>query len=172
MRINRFWQFWRWLPVFLAMPRMVNELRRDPSLGLLGRPGYFTSGRVFLLIQYWRSFDDLERYAREPEGRHLNAWRAFNRRVRDNGSVGIFHETYRVPTHAVETFYGNMRCSAWLPQPHTRRYEPACTAPRPASRFGLTVMRRSSLTELEPEPRHLALSDSPRAGDPVAARGP
>lgn len=108
MRINRFWQFWRWVPVFLAMPRMVSELRSDPTLGLLGSPRYFASGRVFMLIQYWRSFEDLERYARAPEGLHLNAWRAFNRRVRDNGSVGIFHETYRVPARAVETIYGNM----------------------------------------------------------------
>jgi hypothetical protein len=66
------------------------------------------SGRVFLLVQYWRSFEDLERFARAPQGTHLRAWRDFNRRIRDNGSVGIFHETYRVPADAVETVYGNM----------------------------------------------------------------
>ena len=108
MRINRFWQFWRWLPVFAAMPKMIEELCRDPSLGLLARPSTFMSGRVFLLVQYWRSFEDLERFARAPQGSHLEAWRNFNRRIRDNGSVGIFHETYRVPAGAVETVYGNM----------------------------------------------------------------
>jgi hypothetical protein len=111
MRINRLWQFWKWLPVFAAMPTMVNELCADPSLGLLARPTTYTSGRVFLLVQYWRSFDDLERFARAPQGTHLTAWREFNRRIRDNGAVGIFHETYRVPATAVETVYGNMPVS-------------------------------------------------------------
>ena len=39
---------------------------------------------------------------------HLPAWRAFNRRVRDNGSVGIFHETIVLSDSTVETVYGNM----------------------------------------------------------------
>jgi len=108
MRINRLCEFWRWLPVFAAMPTMVNELCADPSLGLLARPSTYMSGRVFLLVQYWRSFDDLERFARAPQGSHLPAWRDFNRKIRDNGSVGIFHETYRVPADAIETVYGNM----------------------------------------------------------------
>lgn len=38
MRINRLGQFWRWLPVFWAMPRMIIELMKDPSRGLLSRP--------------------------------------------------------------------------------------------------------------------------------------
>jgi len=108
MRINRLWQFWKWLPVFAAMPTMVNELCSDPSLGLLARPSTCMSGRVFLLVQYWRSFEDLERFARAPQGTHLPAWRAFNRKIRDNGAVGIFHETYRMPATAIEAVYGNM----------------------------------------------------------------
>ena len=39
-----------WLPVFAAMPKMVNELCADPSLGLLARPSTYMSGRVFLLV--------------------------------------------------------------------------------------------------------------------------
>ncbi len=95
MRVNRPWEFWRWMPVLAAMPRMILELAKDPSRGLLGRPRTFISGRVVMVVQYWNSFEDLERYARDPKAQHLPAWRAFNRRVRDNGSVGIFHETYR-----------------------------------------------------------------------------
>lgn len=108
MRINRLWEFWRWAPVFAAMPRMIVELVKDPSRGLLGRPRTFVSGRVVMLVQYWRSFEDLERYARDPRAEHLPAWRAFNRRFRDNGSVGIFHETYRVAAGDAETVYVNM----------------------------------------------------------------
>jgi hypothetical protein len=108
MRINRLWQFWRWLPVLGAMPRMLTELIRDPSRGLLGRPRTFVSGRVVMVVQYWRSFEDLERYARDPKAQHLPAWRAFNRRVRDNSAVGIFHETYRVAASEAESVYVNM----------------------------------------------------------------
>jgi hypothetical protein len=108
MRINRLWEFWRWIPVFAAMPRMIIELVRDPSRGLLGRPRTFVSGRVVMMVQYWNSFEDLERYARDPQAQHLPAWRSFNRLVRDNGSVGIFHETYRVAAADTESVYANM----------------------------------------------------------------
>jgi len=108
MRINRLWQFWRWLPVFVAMPRMMIELAKDRSLGLLGRPRTFVSGRVVLVLQYWDSFAALEHYARSREHRHLPAWRSFNRRIRGNGSVGIWHETYRVTAGSSETLYANM----------------------------------------------------------------
>lgn len=108
MRINRLWQVWRWGPVLAAMPRMIIELAKDPSRGLLSRPRTFVSGRVVLVVQYWNSFEDLERYARDPKAQHLPAWRSFNRRIRDNGSVGIFHETYRIPTANAETVYANM----------------------------------------------------------------
>lgn len=108
MRVNRPWEFWRWVPVLAAMPRMLVELMQDPSRGLLGRPRTFVSGRVIMVVQYWKSFEDLERYARDPHGQHLPAWRTFNRRVRDNRAVGIFHETYRVAASDAETVYVNM----------------------------------------------------------------
>ena len=108
MRVNRLWEFWRWMPVLAAMPRMILELAKDPSRGLLGRPRTFVSGRVVMVVQYWNSFEELERYARDPKSQHLPAWRAFNRRIRDNGSVGIFHETYRVAATDAETICVNM----------------------------------------------------------------
>lgn len=108
MRINKVWQIWRWLPVLLEMPRMIIELAKDPSRGLLSRPRTMVSGRVVMVVQYWNSFDDLERYARDTEAQHLPAWRRFNRRIRDNGSVGIFHETYRVSAADSEAVYVNM----------------------------------------------------------------
>ena len=36
------------------------------------------------------------------------AWRAFNRNVRSNGDVGIWHETYVVRPGSYETIYNNM----------------------------------------------------------------
>ena len=36
MRINKPWKLHKWVPIFLAMPRMLRELSRHPELGLLG----------------------------------------------------------------------------------------------------------------------------------------
>jgi len=108
MRINRLWQVWRWFPVFTAMPRMLIELAKNPELGLVGTPRTFRSGRVILVWQYWDSFEKLAAYAKANDRAHLPAWRAFNRRVRDNGSVGIYHETIVLSDATVESVYGNM----------------------------------------------------------------
>lgn len=108
MRFNRLWRIDRWLPVFVAMPRMLAELRRHRELGLVGEPRIFLSGRTVLVWQYWESFEKLASYSRSTDHAHLPAWRAFNRRVRDNGSVGIYHETILLSDATVETVYANM----------------------------------------------------------------
>lgn len=108
MRINQLWRVWKWMPVFVAMPRMLVELQKNRDLGLVGRPRTMVSGRVIMVWQYWESFEKLEAYSRASDRAHLPAWRAFNRRVRDNGTVGIFHETITLSDSTVETVYGNM----------------------------------------------------------------
>lgn len=108
MRFNQLWRVWKWFPVFQAMPRMLVELQRNRELGLVGSPRTFVSGRTVMVWQYWESFDKLAAYARATDSAHLPAWRSFNRRVRDNGSVGIFHETILLSDANVETFYGNL----------------------------------------------------------------
>lgn len=60
------------------------------------------------MLQYWRDFESLDRFARDEELPHLEPWRAFNRAVRSSGDVGIWHETFRVEPRAYESFYGNM----------------------------------------------------------------
>jgi len=107
MRMNRPRRVRQWLPVVLAMPRMVRELENDSDSGFLGATqGLMTTGPT--LIQYWRSFEHLERYARDPDAHHLPAWRLFNQRVRNSGDVGIWHETYKVRAGEYETVYANM----------------------------------------------------------------
>jgi hypothetical protein len=108
MRFNQLWKPWKWMPVLVAMPRMLIELQKDPSLGLVGKPRTFVSGRTILVWQYWNSFEQLEAYSKSQTARHLPAWRAFNKKVRDNGSVGIYHETILLSDATVETVYGNM----------------------------------------------------------------
>jgi hypothetical protein len=108
MRINTLWRFWEWLPAAMAMPRMLSELGQHPELGLLGVRSYL-SGRVVMTVQYWRSFDHLEQYAKARNREHLPAWKSFYERARKGaGAVGIFHETYVVAPGNVESLYVNM----------------------------------------------------------------
>lgn len=111
MRINRLSKVSQWWPVFTAMPRMIKWLDQNPQAGLLHYEYALRSPRSPMLIQYWRSFEDLERFARSPDAPHLEAWKRFNANVRDSGDVGIWHETYRVAAGASESIYGNMPAS-------------------------------------------------------------
>jgi hypothetical protein len=104
MRINKLWKIHKWLPVVLAMPRMLKELERKPESGLLG-----AQSMGLTLVQYWRSFEALEAYARSADGAHWPAWVAFNKRMgRTRGDVGIWHETYRVGAGQYEAIYSGM----------------------------------------------------------------
>jgi hypothetical protein len=104
MRINKPWKVHKWLPTFLAMPRMLKELQARPESGFLGS----ISGGT-LIVQYWRSFDHLEAYARSQDHEHWPAWVSFNKRMRaSRGDVGIWHETYLVRAGQYETVYSGM----------------------------------------------------------------
>lgn len=106
MRVNRPLRVDKWLPVVTAMTRMIGELRGQPHLGLLHAEMW--TSRTSIMVQYWRSMDQLLDYAKNKNAQHLPAWRAFNRAVGDNGSVGIWHETYAAAPGTYESFYGNM----------------------------------------------------------------
>jgi hypothetical protein len=106
MRINRLWKVHKWLPVARAMPQMLRELGADPEAGLLGFESWV--GNPTIALQYWRSFEHLERYAKDSARLHRPAWAAFNRAVASNGDVGIWHETYRVRQGDYECIYNNM----------------------------------------------------------------
>ena len=104
MRINKPWKVHKWLPVFLAMPRMLKELYADEDSGFLGH--IFT---MKVIIQYWRSYDQLEAYARSHDNQHWPAWVDFNKRMKDSrGDVGIWHETYVVKPGGYESVYSGM----------------------------------------------------------------
>lgn len=107
MRINKFLAFNKWLPVANAMGPMLQSLYANPELGLLGGE-FFLYWRGIALLQYWRSFDDLERFARNPSEPHLSAWKRFNQAIGADGSVGIWHETYLVEPGKYEALYSNM----------------------------------------------------------------
>jgi hypothetical protein len=106
MRINNVLLVHKWWPVAMAMPRMIKELSVRPELGFIHAEAWF--GRTTIMVQYWRSLDQLLAYARDKEADHLPAWRAFNRAVGTDGSVGIWHETYVVAPGTYENVYVNM----------------------------------------------------------------
>jgi hypothetical protein len=107
-RINRFHRIDKWLPVLRAMGPMIAELAADPESGFLGAETMLAGVRQVCLIQYWRDFDSLERYARDRDRKHWPSWTRFNKAIGADGTVGIFHETYCVPAGGHESIYANM----------------------------------------------------------------
>jgi Monooxygenase af470-like len=104
MKVNKSWKIHKWLPVFRAMRPMLKELSARPDSGFLG----YTLG-IGVIVQYWRSFEHLEAYARAHDGHHWPAWVAFNKRSgQSRGDVGIWHETYKVAAGQYEAVYSGM----------------------------------------------------------------
>lgn len=107
MRINSPLAVRKWLPTVRAMGPMLRELYKHPEKGFLGGEFFFYRWGP-AIVQYWRSFEDLERFARNPDDPHLPAWQRFNRSVGADGTVGIFHETFMVERGNYEAIYSNM----------------------------------------------------------------
>jgi hypothetical protein len=107
MRVNKLFALRSWTRVAAAMPRMIEELKRNPELGML-HAEFFVYWRGAAVVQYWRSFEHLHAYAHARDAAHLPAWAEFNRRVGGNGSIGIWHETYLVAGGGYECIHVNM----------------------------------------------------------------
>ena len=107
MRINNPFAVKKLLPTARAMPAMLRELYQHIEKCFLGAK-FFLYWCGPAIVQYRLSFEDLERFARNPDGPHLPAWQRFNREVGKDGSVGIWHETYMVERAGYEAIYSNM----------------------------------------------------------------
>lgn len=107
MRINQWWRFDKWIPVAMAMGPMLQSLYTHPEKGFLHAEYFWNFGGP-VLIQYWRSFEDLERFSRSADDPHVGPWKKFNQAVGAGGIVGIWHETYTVNPGQFECVYGNM----------------------------------------------------------------
>ena len=107
MRINKPWKLHKWIPVARAMGPMLRALSKRRDAGLMSFTGWVgPSGPM--IVQYWRSLEQLEEFARDPSYTHRAAWKAFNKSVGTGGDVGIWHETFLVKDGGYEALYGNM----------------------------------------------------------------
>jgi len=106
MRINHPLRVRRWYSVVGAMRRMLEELYANTDLGFVHHESGF--GRTILQVQYWRSLEQLMDYAKARDSEHLPAWRAFNKTIAKDSTVGIWHETYVVKKGQYENIYQNM----------------------------------------------------------------
>jgi hypothetical protein len=107
MRINKPWKVHRWWPVFKAMVPMLRVLSQRKDLGLLGFHGWISPNGP-MLVQYWRSAEHLQRFAKDPSLPHHAPWKEFNRKIATSGDVGVWHETYLVADGRHEAVYANM----------------------------------------------------------------
>ena len=105
MRVNNPLAIHRWLPVFIAMPKMLRELHINRDLGFKSFESWF--GRTTIMVQYWESPEKLIAFAKAADSEHLPAWRAFNRAAKSS-AVGIWHETYVIDPGKSESVYKNM----------------------------------------------------------------
>ena len=111
-----------------GMTAMLKDLEQHPEHGLLG---YQAMG--LLVVQYWRSFEHLERWSRDPAQMHRPAWQRYWKRVGKEARSGIWHETFLVRAGEYEAVYANM-------PPHglgrAGRLVPLAAASRARSRLG------------------------------------
>jgi len=114
-----------------GMKHMLDYLVAHPEKGLLAYEMGFPT-----IVQYWRSFDHLEAFAKDKDDPHLDAWRNYWRRVGKSDRTGIWHETYLVQAGQYEAVYGNM-------PPHglgkAGRLVPMSEASRARERLGALV---------------------------------
>src|SRR5215218_3468699 len=69
--------------------------------GLLHSERFWIGRGHFGVLQYWRSFEDLEAWSRRPP--HSEWWRGAVERMRTRGDLGVYHETFLVPRDHIQT---------------------------------------------------------------------
>jgi hypothetical protein len=102
-RVNTPWRLVKALRSVAGMKPMLDHLMAHPEKGLLG----YTMGFP-VIVQYWRSFEQLEAFSRDASEPHLPAWRRWTRTVHKSAEAGIWHETYKVRSGEYEAIYDNM----------------------------------------------------------------
>ncbi|WP_434530111.1 DUF4188 domain-containing protein (plasmid) [Haloarcula sp. NS06] len=108
MRLNKLRALPKYLHAGLEAGRMFKRLEADPDSGFLGYLPAYMGLRSGAAIQYWRSLEDIRRFARDPDGPHIPAWKWYNEEIGNNGELGFWAELYVVKDGSFETFYRNV----------------------------------------------------------------
>ena len=105
-QVNNLLKVYKWFYIAWNYLAMIRWLGKHPESGYLNGHLYM---RVFpfgmMLMSYWRSWDDLEQFARFKEGTHLKTWVRYMRNA--DPSLAIWHETYVIEPGKFEVVYGN-----------------------------------------------------------------
>jgi len=89
---------------------LVKDLNANPAehgwLGgstVFGNPSSSSENGHFTLIGYFKSMDDLHRFAHGAA--HRDAWNWWNKNVKEMPHIGVYHEAYDVPARHWEAVY-------------------------------------------------------------------
>jgi hypothetical protein len=99
---------WTALPFATKLGRAIDRSAKEAiaaNAGLLHSERFAFNMRHFGVLQYWRSYDELEQWVRRPP--HSEWWRQAIDRERTKGDLGVYHETFLVPRSAIESIYLN-----------------------------------------------------------------
>ncbi|MDX1745243.1 MAG: DUF4188 domain-containing protein [Halobacteriales archaeon] len=108
MRLNKLRAIHTYVRAGLKLAKMFKRLEQDPDSGFLGYQPAFMGLRTGAAIQYWRSLDDIRRFAQDPDDLHVPAWTWYNQVVDSGGGVGFWAELYVIEDGQYETFFRNM----------------------------------------------------------------
>lgn len=89
-----------------SMQNMVKELEDNPSLGYLGSESFVgTTGT--LLVQYWKTVEDVNAYAKDASRKHFGTWMEMSKLGKASPDYAFWHETYKVSAGNYENIYVN-----------------------------------------------------------------
>ncbi len=100
----------RW-PAVPFLRRMCNGAVRwanspeSQEAGLLHSESFRLAWNHAGLLQYWRSFAELDAWSHRTP--HSDWWRQINDRIRRKGDIGVYHETFLVPRSSYESIFVN-----------------------------------------------------------------
>lgn len=94
-----------------AFQSMVDELENDETLGYSGGDNYVgvnTRKSTTLMVQYWRSYEALQKWTHTRMGVHMKTVEKYMKNDPVAGRHGIWHETYKIRDGEYETVYASM----------------------------------------------------------------
>ncbi len=106
MRVNEPLKIRTWLPFMQAMPKMIKELKNQPETGFLHAEIWYS--RTSIMLQYWRSIEELNAYLQNTQSTDLPAWSTFSQADNSDGVVGVWQEAYIASPGRYDTIYVNM----------------------------------------------------------------